>query len=172
MSKLYTIGHSTKSIEDFITTLHCYEIEMLVDVRTIPRSRHNPQYNEEPLKASLENAGIHYAHLPELGGLRRTTKASINLGWRNPSFRGFADYMQTASFWQGIETLEEIANQFKTVITCAEALPWRCHRSLIADVFTIKHWNVWHIMSKTDAHLHKPTPFLQVKKGQFIYPAS
>lgn len=167
---IYTIGHSTRPIEDFIDLLKSYEIEMVVDVRTIPKSRHNPQFNEEPLKIVLKESHIHYHHLPKLGGLRHTTKDSINLGWHNPSFRGYADYMQTPSFWEGIEELEGLGKKYLSVIMCAEALPWRCHRSLIADALTLhKKWKVLHIMSKKSAPAHELTSFLHVKKGKFVY---
>lgn len=166
---IHTIGHSTRSIEDFIDLLKNYEIEMLIDVRTIPKSKHNPQYNEETLKTALRKSGIHYHHLMKLGGLRHTTKASINLGWHNLSFRGFADYMQTASFWQGIEELEILGKKYKCVLMCAEAVPWRCHRSLIADALTLRKWKVIHIISKKSVKIHELTPFLNVKKGQLTY---
>lgn len=173
MSKqIYTVGHSTQQIEDFINLLKEYEIEMLVDVRTIPGSRHNPQFNKEDLELALNESRIQYQHISKLGGLRHTTKSSINLGWHNLSFRGFADYMQTPSFWQGIEELEQIGKKYRTAIMCAEALPWRCHRSLIADALTIRKWKVFHIMSKAHAHMHELTSFLQVKKDQLIYSSS
>lgn len=166
---IYTIGHSTLSIEDFIDVLQYYKIDMLIDVRTIPRSRHNPQYNEDALKIVLKESHIKYKHISKLGGLRHTTKSSINTGWRNLSFRGFADYMQTSFFWEGIEEVEELGKKYNVAIMCAEVLPWRCHRSLIADAFTFSKWKVFHIISKKSAPLHKLTPFLRIKKGQFIY---
>lgn len=170
MSKqIYTIGHSTRSIEDFLNLLRGYGINLLVDIRTIPKSKHNPQYNEDALKIALKESHIKYVHISKLGGLRHTTQSSINVGWHNPSFRGFADYMQTSLFWEGIEELEGLGKEFNTVIMCAEALPWRCHRSLVADALTTRKWKVFHIMNKKSAQLHKLTPFLRVKKGQFIY---
>jgi uncharacterized protein (DUF488 family) len=166
---IYTIGHSTRPIQDFIDLLKSYEIEMVLDVRTIPKSRHNPQFNEEILETSLKESGIHYQHLSELGGLRHTTKNSINSGWINLSFRGFADYMQTSFFWHGIEELEILGKKYKSAIMCAEAVPWRCHRSLIADALTLRKWKVFHIMSKKNVTIHKLTSFLHVEKGQLIY---
>lgn len=166
---IYTIGHSTRPIEDFIDLLKSYEIELLIDVRTIPKSRHNPQFNQEVLELVLKEFGIQYHHLSKLGGLRHTTKASINVGWHNLSFRGFADYMQTSSFLQGIEELESLGKKYKSVIMCAEAVPWRCHRSLIADALTLRKWKVLHITSKKSAKLHKLTSFLHIKNGQLIY---
>lgn len=166
---IYTIGHSTRSIEDFIDLLKSYEIEMLIDVRTIPKSRHNPQFNEETLGTVLKKSGIHYQHLSKLGGLRHTTKNSINVGWHNPSFRGYADYMQTPSFWQGLEELEILGEKYKSAIMCAEAVPWRCHRSLIADSLILRKWKVLHIISGKSTNPHKLTSFLHVENGQLIY---
>jgi len=166
---IYTIGHSTQPIDAFIGLLKNYEIEKLVDIRTIPKSRFNPQYNEAPLKTALEKEGIEYLHLSKLGGLRHTTKESLNTGWKNPSFRGFADYMQTAQFHEGIEELQAIAKKYRCALMCGEALPWRCHRSLIADALTLKKWKVFHIMSQKSAKLHELTSFLHVRKGQIIY---
>ena len=166
---IYTIGHSTRSIEDFIDLLKSYEIEMLIDVRTIPKSRHNQQFNEETLETVLKKSGIHYQHLSKLGGLRHTTKNSINIGWRNPSFRGYADYMQTPSFWEGLEELEILGKKYKSAIMCAEAVPWRCHRSLIADALILYKWKVIHIISKKSSKYHELTSFLHVQNGELIY---
>lgn len=166
---IYTIGHSTKPIEDFIDWIKSYEIEEVVDIRSIPKSRHNPQYSEKELKKSLKKAQIGYLHLTKLGGLRHTTKDSKNTGWINASFRGYADYMATESFKEGIEELEAIAKEQTTVIVCAEAVPWRCHRSLVADYLSVHKWHVLHIMSKTNAKEHVLTSFLHVKNGQFVY---
>ena len=166
---IFTIGHSTKTIDYFIDILKTYEIGLVVDVRTIPMSRHNPQFNEEVLKRSLRKARIRYRHLPRLGGLRHTTKASIQTGWQNASFRGFADYMETPPFWKGLEALEKLATKTNTAIMCAEAVPWRCHRSLIADALYLRKWKVLHMMSKKTARAHKKTSFLHVRKGKLIY---
>ena len=168
---IFTVGHSTRSIEEFVKLLQTYEIKELIDVRTIPKSRHNPQFNLEVLKQSLKRARIRYKHLKKLGGLRHGRKDSINLGWRNSSFRGFADYMGTPEFAEGLESLTKIASLRKTAIMCAEAVPWRCHRSLIADALIKKRWAVRHIMSRTVAKKHRLTPFLKIKKGRLIYPA-
>lgn len=170
LKKIYTIGHSTQSIEDFIDILKFYEIEILIDIRTIPGSRHNPQFNKDALSEALKKSHIHYLHLSKLGGLRKTSKDSINIAWHNPSFRGFADYMQTSSFFQGIEELENQAKKYKTAIMCAESLPWRCHRSLIADVLTVRNWKVFHIMNKKTAQPHKLTPFLKVVGDNALIP--
>ena len=135
---LYTIGHSTRTADALVELLRAHRIEMLVDVRTIPRSRHNPQFNRDALAQSLAAAGIDYAHHPALGGLRHPRKDSVNLGWRNASFRGYADYMQTAEFARALDALEALADARRTAIMCAEAVPWRCHRGLIADALTVR----------------------------------
>ena len=168
---VFTIGHSTHSIDEFVGLLQAYDIKEIVDVRSIPRSRHNPQFNEDDLRESLKQARIRYKHIKKLGGLRHTTKDSINLGWRNTSFRGFADYMASDEFKEGLQELIKIISVRKTAIMCAEAVPWRCHRSLIGDALTKKKWLVRDIMSRTSATKHRLTPFLKVRKGQLIYPA-
>lgn len=169
-SVIYTIGHSNREIGDFLELLKAHGLEKLVDIRTIPKSRHNPQFNQDKLRASFKKAGIGYQHLKELGGLRHAKKDSVNTGWKNASFRGFADYMQTADFEKGLERLKKIVKQKKTAIMCAEAVPWRCHRSLVADALTKQKWQVWHIQSRKTAKKHKLTPFLKVRKGKLVYP--
>ncbi|HET7624059.1 MAG TPA: DUF488 domain-containing protein [Verrucomicrobiae bacterium] len=165
-----TIGHSTRSIEEFIRLLQAHEVTCLADVRTIPRSRHNPQFNADSLPASLKTAGIRYVHIAELGGLRHTTRDSINGGWRNTSFRGFADYMQTPEFAEAIDRLIELARHERIAIMCAEAVPWRCHRSLISDALLIRGIRVEHIMSLTHRQAHALTPFAKVRGMQITYP--
>jgi len=172
MDTIYTIGHSTRSIEQFLGLLQAHNIEELVDVRTVPKSRHNPQFGQEELAAALQQAGISYMHLGKLGGLRHSSKDSVNLGWQNSSFRGFADYMATPEFQQGLDELKAIAEKKRVVIMCAEAVPWRCHRSLIADALTTQGWQVLHIQSKKTASPHELTPFLKVQDGKLTYPAS
>jgi uncharacterized protein (DUF488 family) len=167
--EIYTIGHSTRTIKYFIDLLKAFKIELVIDVRSIPRSRHNPQFEQETLALALKEAGIHYHLLTKLGGLRHTTKNSVNSGWKNLSFRGYADYMQTNAFWQGIEELENLAVKHQSAIMCAEAVPWRCHRSLIADALQLHKWKVFHIQSKITAKPHLPTPFLHIKEGMMIY---
>ena len=147
-----------------------YGIQEVVDVRSIPMSRYNPQFNEETLKQSLQLVHIRYRQLEKLGGLRHSKKDSINLGWHNTSFRGFADYMAAPEFSEGLEALMKIASTKETVIMCAEAVPWRCHRSLIADALIKKGWLVQDIMSNTSATKHRLTPFLKVSKGLLVYP--
>lgn len=145
---LYTIGHSTHPIEEFIELLKAHNIERVVDVRTIPKSHHNPQFNEDVIEVSLKKAGINYVHITELGGLRHTTATSKNIGWHNKSFRGYADYMETPGFEKGLHKLEKIAKKETTAIMCAEAVPWRCHRSMIADALTVQKWDVFDIMTE------------------------
>jgi len=182
---LWTIGHSTRSIEDFVALLNAHDIQQLADVRTIPRSRYNPQFNTEALATSLADAGIGYRHAGELGGLRKPKKDSINTGWRNESFRGYADYMQTDAFGKALDALmAEIRERsfssdqprraethlFRVAIMCAEAIPWRCHRSLIADALLNRGCEVLHIMSKTKSEQHRLTSFARVDGGRLSYP--
>ncbi|MBS0653023.1 MAG: DUF488 domain-containing protein [Verrucomicrobia bacterium] len=168
---IFAIGYSTRPIHDFIELLQAHDIKMVIDVRTIPKSRHCPEYNKEQLKKTLKTAKIGYRHMKGLGGLRHASKNSINTGWVNASFRGFADYMQTSPFQKGLERLEKIAHKKRCVLMCAEGVPWRCHRSLIADALTLKKWKVFHIQSKITVKPHKLTSFLHVKKGQLVYSA-
>jgi len=168
--RIFTIGHSTRPIEELTELLRIYNVEEVVDVRSIPKSRYNPQFNEETFKQSLQLVHIRYRHLEKLGGLRHSKKDSINLGWHNTSFRGFADYMATPEFSEGLEELIKIAKIRKTAIMCAEAVPWRCHRSLIADALIKKGWLVQDIMSPTSVTKHRLTSFLRVRKGRLVYP--
>src|SRR5665213_2784055 len=146
---VFTIGHSTRSIETFIDMLKAHRVKRLVDVRTIPRSRHNPQFNRDALPETLLQAGIGYTHMEELGGLRHARKDSLNTGWHNASFRGFADYMQTPEFRKNLDDLIELARSEPIAIMCAEAVPWRCHRSLIADALLARGIEVREITSAT-----------------------
>lgn len=169
---IYTIGHSTHTLEEFAEILSAHQIKMLVDVRTVPRSRRVPQFNKETLGAELARYKIKYQHLAELGGLRKTRADSINTAWRNASFRGFADYMQTPSFEAGLEALIEIASRKTTAIMCAEAVPWRCHRSLIGDALLARGWEVLDLFSLHSAKPHTLTSFARVRGHQVFYPAS
>jgi len=165
MSKLYTIGHSTRSLTEFISLLKAYKVTRLVDIRTVPKSRHVPWFNEEGLKEALKKQRITYTHLEELGGLRHSHKDSINQGWHNTSFRGFADYMQTPAFFMGLKKLNQFLKRSENVaMMCAEGVPWRCHRSLIADAEIIRGRRVFHIMRKTKVQPHKLTPFACIEK--------
>jgi uncharacterized protein (DUF488 family) len=165
-----TVGHSTRAIEDFIRLLQAQGVSCVADVRTIPRSRHNPQFSAESLSKSLQKAGIGYVHLAGLGGLRHPNRDSPNTGWRNASFRGFADYMQTPQFEKGLEELTQLAQGKRLALMCAEAVPWRCHRSLIADALTVRGIRVDHIMSLSSRRPHVLTPFAKVRGKRVTYP--
>lgn len=169
-SIVLTIGHSTRTIEEFICLLQAHAVTRVVDVRTVPRSRYNPQFNRETLPVSLKTAGIGYVHMAELGGLRHTTRDSLNTGWRNDSFRGYADYMQTPEFQQAIEQLIQLASQDRIAVMCAEAVPWRCHRSLIADALLVRGIRSEDIMSATHRQVHALTPFAKVHDTLITYP--
>ncbi len=168
---IFTVGHSTRSLEELVALLRAHGVTRVVDVRTIPRSRHNPQFNQEALSLSLHNRRISYRHLKTLGGLRHPRTDSPNMGWRNDSFRGFADYMQTPAFEQALEELIALAQEKPTAILCAEAVPWRCHRSLIADALAVRDLEVRHIMSPTHADPHRLTRMARVEGLQITYPA-
>lgn len=164
--ELFTIGHSTRTIEEFLALLKKYDITHLVDVRTIPKSRRVPWFNSEELAKSLHKERIDYTHLKSLGGLRHAKKDSINTGWRNANFRGYADYMQTHEFAEGMQQLNELlVPSAKIVVMCAEAVPWRCHRSMIADAELARSINVFHIMSLTKLDLHRMTEFAVIDKS-------
>lgn len=166
-----TVGHSTRPIGEFLELLKIHEVEGVVDVRSIPRSRYNPQFDHSTLPQSLAAAGFDYRHLPQLGGLRRTRTDSPNLGWRNVSFRGYADYMLTPEFEEGLAALIEMARSRRVAIMCAEAVPWRCHRSLIADALIVRGIPVEDIMNPGRRAAHKLTPFARVNGTRITYPA-
>jgi len=168
---IFTLGHSTLSIEAFVALLQTYAIHTLCDIRTVPRSRHNPQFNADTLGETLAPYAIAYQPMPALGGLRKTTKASPNTGWRNASFRGYADYMQTPAFADAVQKLIEIGRNNRTAIMCAEAVPWRCHRSLVADALEVRGVEAIEILSPTDWRLHKMTSFARIDGTDIIYPA-
>jgi hypothetical protein len=167
---ILTIGHSTHPIERFMELLRQHGVERLVDVRTIPRSRHNPQFNGEALAKSLEHEGIAYAHLKELGGLRHPRPDSINTGWRNASFRGYADYMQTDEFEEALRRLLQLCAEKRCAVMCAEAVPWRCHRSLLADALLARGIPVEHILSGSRRDVHSLTPFALIQNDRVVYP--
>ncbi len=164
-----TIGHSTRPIGEFIEILKAHGIELLVDIRTVPRSRHNPQFNRDSLPASLADAGIGYEYMGALGGLRRARADSANTGWRNASFRGYADYMQTPDFERGIDELIAAARNKPVAIMCAEAVEWRCHRSLVADALTARGIAVQHLHGAARAKPHRMTPFARVDGTVIVY---
>ena len=165
---IMTIGHSTRTLDGFIRLLQAHSVSRLVDVRTVPRSRHNPQFNKTSLPGSLKKAGLEYTYMPGLGGLRHAHRDSVNMGWRNASFRGYADYMQTAEFEQSLNEMIQLANQGRIALMCAEAVPWRCHRSLIADALLIRGIRTEDIMSATRRQVHTLTPFAKVQ-GHYDY---
>lgn len=171
-STIYTIGHSTRSISDFIQILDTFGIELVADIRTVPKSRHNPQYGQDALQKSLEAHKKSYIQLEGLGGLRKTLPDSVNTAWRNLSFRGYADYMQTTQFSKSIDKLIEIAAKKCVVIMCAEAVPWRCHRSLVGDALLVRGCAVEDIMSEKTSKQHKMTSFAHVVGQTITYPAS
>ncbi|HSC62232.1 MAG TPA: DUF488 domain-containing protein [Caldimonas sp.] len=165
-----TVGHSTRPIDEFIALLAAHRVTQLVDVRTVPRSRHNPQFNEDALAASLHAAGIGYVHAPGLGGFRRAAPDSPNAGWRNLSFRGYADYMQTPEFAESLFGLIELARRDRVALMCAEAVPWRCHRSLIADALVAHGVATCEIASERRLQPHRLTPFARVQGVAVTYP--
>ena len=165
-----TIGHSTRPLADFLAILKAHGVEKVVDVRTVPRSRHNPQFNQETLPQSLAAVAIGYVHLSGLGGLRHPRRDSPNLGWHNDSFRGFADYMLTPEFAEHLQALIDLARQARLVLMCAETVPWRCHRSLIADALTVRGLKVEHIISEPKLQEHRLTPFARVEGARITYP--
>jgi uncharacterized protein (DUF488 family) len=168
---VWTIGHSTRTLDELIRILKHFGIEAVVDVRIIPRSRTNPQFDKDALGPALEQAGIHYIHMKDLGGLRKPRKDSTNTGWENESFRGYADYMQTPLFEQALAGLVDLAKRKHTVIMCAETLPWHCHRSLIADALVARGFDVIDIFSEDESRPHKLTSFARVEDGKVTYPA-
>ena len=166
---LWTVGHSTLAIEDFLRLLDTFEIQLLADVRSFPGSRRYPHFNREHLRSSLALAEIGYIHLPELGGRRRARPDSINLAWRNESFRGYADYMETSGFADGISRLRDFAAQRRTAIMCAESLWWRCHRSLISDYLKAQGVEVVHILAVGKSETHPFTSAAKVVEGELSY---
>ncbi|WP_224362951.1 DUF488 domain-containing protein [Hyalangium versicolor] len=171
-ARIYTVGHSTRPVEELEELLHAHGIQTLVDIRTVPRSRTNPQFNQDIFPRTLARADIRYVHLPRLGGLRRTSKDSPNTGWRNTSFRGYADYMQTEEFARGLKELRELTVDGPLALMCAEAVRWRCHRSLVADALYARGVEVRHITSRIRAEPHKLTPFAELHGTRVLYPAT
>lgn len=165
-----TIGHSTRTLDEFIDLVEAYRVTLVVDVRSVPRSRHNPQFNKENLPDSLKNAGVKYIHMPDIGGLRRPKHDSVNTAWRNKSFRGYADYMQTKEFTEQLLHLIAFARESRVAIMCAEALPWRCHRSLIADALVVRHIQVEHILTMDNSVPHKLNEWAHVEGTKITYP--
>jgi uncharacterized protein (DUF488 family) len=167
---LFTIGHSTRTLDEFIELLKAYSIALLVDVRTVPRSRYNPQFNKETMPGSLKPIGVRYIHMPEIGGFRRPKHDSLNLAWKNMGFRGYADYMQTKEFTDNLLKIMALARENCSALMCAEALPWRCHRSLISDALVVRHVKVQHIISATSTITHELNEMAQVEGTKITYP--
>ncbi len=167
---IYTIGHSTHPIEEFVELLQANGVQQLVDIRTVLRSRHNPQFEQTALQKSLPKSGIDYTYMKNLGGLRPKVKDSVNAGLHNQSFRNYADYMQTPEFAAALDGLIQLAKKQQVSIMCAEAVPWRCHRSLVGDALLVRGVTVLDIMSKTSAKPHKLTPFAVVSGTNITYP--
>jgi uncharacterized protein (DUF488 family) len=167
---IYTVGHSTHTLEEFVEMLKAYNITLLVDVRTVHRSRHNPQFNKENLPATLKPHNIKYLSMTEIGGLRHPKKDSVNMAWENSSFRGYADYMQTKEFTESLLKLMVLAKENCVAIMCAEALPWRCHRNLISDALVVRHVKVLHIISKTNTLTHQLNEMAHVEGTKITYP--
>jgi uncharacterized protein (DUF488 family) len=167
---ILTIGHSTRTLEEFVDLLEAYGVTLVLDVRSFPRSRHNPQFNKETLPSSLKKYGIKYIHMPDIGGLRRPKHDSENLAWRNNSFRGYADYMQTKEFTDNLLKIIVLARENRLALMCAEALPWRCHRSLISDALVVRHVKVEHIISATSLINHQLNEMAHVEGTKITYP--
>jgi len=168
---VWTIGHSTRSLDQFINLLRAHAVTCVVDVRTVPHSRRNPQFDNASLPVSLKKAGLRYVHMPGLGGLRHAQRDSVNVGWRNASFRGYADHMQTPEFEQNLKEVIALAATERVALMCAEAVPWRCHRSLIGDALLVRGIRVEDIMSETRAQTHALTSFAKVRGVRIKYPA-
>jgi len=169
-SGILTIGHSTRTLEAFIALLQENGAEWIADVRSIPRSRHNPQFNRDTLPESLSAAGIGYSHLAGLGGFRKPRADSPNTYWKNAAFRGYADYMQTTQFRDSLEALLDLAGGKRAAVMCAEAVPWRCHRSLIADALVVRGIRVTHVLAPGESMAHALTAGVSVEGGLITYP--
>ena len=169
---VYTVGHSTRAIDAFIALIAAHGVDCIADVRTVPRSRHNPQFAADALAGALAPAAIEYRPFPGLGGFRRAAPDSPNTGWRNASFRGYADFMQTPGFRDELDRLIALAHARTVAIMCAEAVPWRCHRSLIADALMVRNILAEEIVSETKTQAHRLTPFAHVEGTTLTYPAA
>lgn len=166
---IWTIGHSTHSLDELLTMLHSFNIQLVVDIRSYPGSRRYPQFNKEALELSLPKNNIQYVHLKELGGRRKANPHSDNTGWRHAAFRGFADYMETNEFKKGIDELQRLASCNRTAFMCSEAVWWRCHRSLVSDFLKSIGWTVLHIMYKDKKEEHPYTSPARVINGKLTY---
>ena len=169
---IYTIGHSTRTLEEFIALLQTFSIEMLVDVRSYPGSRRYPHFNKENLSKELPAKDILYLHIPGLGGRRKASPQSKNTAWKNDAFRGYADYMETDEFKKGMDELEKTGTRYRTAFMCSEAVWWRCHRSMIADYLKVKGWKVLHILNNKKAEEHPYTAAAKIVDGNLSYSAT
>jgi len=170
-SRIWTIGHSTRTADAFVALLKSQRIDRLADIRTIPKSRRHPHFGREALAARLSAERIEYRHFPDLGGLRKPRADSANGAWKNASFRGYADHMQTPAFSAGVDALLEFADDGRLTVMCAEAVWWQCHRMLVADFLTAKGIDVQHILSETSVQPHRLTPFARIdENGALAYP--
>jgi uncharacterized protein (DUF488 family) len=166
---IWTIGHSTRSMEEFVAILHSFNIQLIADIRSYPGSRRYPHFNKEALEVSLAKNNIDYIHLKELGGRRKENPHSVNTAWRHPAFRGFADYMQTDDFKKGIDELQQQALKKRTAYMCSEVVWWRCHRSMVSDYLKSIGWTVMHIMNKDKAEEHPYTAPARIVNGKLTY---
>lgn len=166
---VYTIGHSTLSLDEFIDILNSFKINLVVDVRTVPHSKHNPKFNRNSLSETLKTKGIKYILLPELGGLRRPRENSVNLALKNKSFQGYADFMQTKEFSENLLKLIALTRENQLVIMCAEAVPWRCHRTLLSDALSIRKFKVKHILNENNYINHEINPLVQIEGTKISY---
>jgi uncharacterized protein (DUF488 family) len=171
-ARIYTIGHSIRPKDELLALLRSFDVTVLADIRTIPRSRRNPQFDGAALRSALEAQSVRYVWLPKLGGLRRARRDSPNTGWRNASFRGFADYMSTPDFESGLEEVRSLVAEGTVALLCAEAVPWRCHRSLVADALTARGARVEHITAASHSTPHRLTPFAHVEGERVTYPGN
>lgn len=170
MEEIFTVGHSTRTQEEFLRLLRGYGIETVIDIRSIPRSAYNPQFSEEQLGPFLEKSGIPYVQIREVGGMRPQHEESVNTGWRISSLRAYADHMATEEFRTGLAKVMATGSQRKAVLMCGETIPWHCHRALLSDALTVAGWTVKHIFNETKTEEHITTPFLRVREEQIIYP--
>lgn len=168
--RIYTVGHSTRSLDEFIELLNAFDVTVLADIRTYPGSRRYPHFNREALEAALSARDISYAHLPRLGGRRKARKDSPNTAWRNEQFRGYADHMLTEEFEAGLEELAQLLSRGQVALMCAEAVPWRCHRFLVSDVLTVRGARVEHITAVGRSSVHALRSFARVHGAQVLYP--
>ena len=166
---IYTIGHSTHSIEEFIAMLQAFDIKIVADIRSLPVSNKFPQFNQDNLKIALEEVGIQYLHLTDLGGRRKAKKDSKNTSWKNISFRGYADYMETEQFENAVQNMEAIAEEETLAYMCSEAVWWRCHRSMVSDYLKAKNWEVFHIMGVGKVQEHRYTEPARIVKNKVLY---